>query len=86
MTMAKCIKCGKEANTCLCDTCKHTNDLERLCNDIIVYRPGTGENPLWEDISSDLNNQNNFKSIVFALSDELPTPRKEYLSVLSIAC
>mgnify|MGYP004518341987 CR=1 FL=1 len=82
--MAICIKCGKEANTCLCDNCKHTIDLERLCNDIIAYRPGIGENPLWDSISSGLNSPHNFSYIVFALSEELPTPRKEYFRVLSI--
>lgn len=82
--MAICIKCGKEAKTCLCDDCKHTTDLEQLCNDIIAYRPGTGENLLWDNISGGLNSPYSFSYIVFALSDELPTPRKEYLRVLSI--
>lgn len=83
--MTICIKCGKEAATCLCDSCKHTIDLEELCNDIIAYRPGTGGNPLWDSISNGLISPYNFSYIVFALSDELPTPRKEYLRVLSIA-
>ncbi len=83
--MTICIKCGKEAATCLCDSCKHTIDLEELCNDIIAYRPGTGGNPLWDNISNGLISPYNFSYIVFALSDELPTPRKEYLRVLSIA-
>ena len=83
--MAKCIKCGKEASSCLCDNCRPGTDLEKLCKQIITFRPGIGENPLWEEICSGMNNPYNFSSLVFALSDELPTPRKEYLRVMAIA-
>ena len=83
--MARCIKCGKETSSCLCDSCRTGTDLEELCRQVIAYRPGTGENPLWEEICSGMNSPNNFSNLVFALSDSLPTPRKEYLRVLAIA-
>lgn len=83
--MAICIQCGKEATSCLCDTCRAKTDLEQLCGEVLAFRPGSGTNPLWENISSKLDNPWNFKNIMFALSDELPTPRKEYLRVLALA-
>ena len=83
--MAICIKCGKEASSCLCDSCRTGTDLEQLCRQVIGFRPGTGENPLWEEICSGMNSPYNFSNLVFALSDELPTPRKEYLRVMAIA-
>ena len=83
--MAICIKCGKETSSCLCDSCRTGMDLEELCRQVIAFRPGTGENPLWEEICRGMNNPYNFSNLVFALSDELPTPRKEYLRVMAIA-
>ena len=29
--MAKCIKCGKETDYCLCDNCRADVDIEDLC-------------------------------------------------------
>ena len=83
--MAKCIKCGKETFSCLCDSCRSETNLEELCQQVIAYRPGTSVNSLWEEICSGMNSPYNFSSLVFALSDELPTPRKEYLRVMAIA-
>lgn len=83
--MAICIKCGKETNSCLCESCRKETDIEKICLDIISFRPGTGENDLWERISAGMHNPCNFRNIVFALSDDLPTPRKEYLRVLALA-
>ena len=81
--MAICIKCGNEASSCLCDKCKSEIDIESLCNEVIAYRPGCGENPLWEKMCSEMSSPYNFRNLAFALSDELPTPRKEYIRVMS---
>ena len=83
--MAICIKCGKETDSCLCDNCRADVDIEALCGEVIAYRPGDGSNPLWESICSGLSSPYNFSNLVFALSAELPTPRKEYLRVMAIA-
>ena len=82
--MAICIKCGKDTASCLCDKCKSEIDIETLCQEVISYQPGSGENSLWDQMCSELNSPYNFKNIVFALSDELPSPRKEYFKVLSL--
>lgn len=82
--MAICIKCGKETSSCLCDSCRSETDMEELCRQVIAFRPGTGENPLWEKICSGMNSPYNFRNLVFALSDELPAPRKEYLRVMAV--
>ena len=82
--MAICVKCGKDIDSCLCESCRQETDIEKLCLDIISYRPGTGENELWERICTGMYSPYNFKNIAFALCDDLPTPRKEYLRVLAI--
>jgi len=83
--MAICVKCGKDTDFCLCESCRQKTDIEKLCLDIISFRPGTGENELWERICAGMFSPYNFRNIVFALSDELPMPRKEYLRVLALA-
>ena len=74
--MAICVKCGKDIDSCLCESCRQGTDIEKLCLDIISYRPGAGENELWERIIAGMYSPYNFRNIVFALSDELPTPQK----------
>ena len=82
--MAICIVCGNEAPSCLCDSCRTGTDLEGLCFDLIAYKPGSGGNPIWEKLGSELSSPYNLRNLVFAVSDELKTPRKEYLRVMSI--
>lgn len=82
--MAICVKCGKDIDSCLCESCRQGIDIEKLCLDIISYQPGTGENEIWERIIAGMYSPYNFRNTVFALSDELPTPRKEYLRVLAL--
>lgn len=83
--MAICIKCGSSGSNCLCDNCKQTVDLEVLCNDIINYKPGMGENQLWDTVAAEMTYPSYFKNLVFSVSADLPTPRKEYMRLLSIA-
>lgn len=83
--MAKCIVCGKEANSCLCDECRDTTDLEQLCKKIVNYRPGTGENPLWDEISAGMDDPYDFRELVFTISADMRSPRKEYWRIMS-AC
>lgn len=82
--MARCIICGKETSTCLCDKCRTATDFEQLCKKIVDYRPGSGENLLWDEISSEMDSPYNFRSLVFAISAEMPSPRKEYWRIMSI--
>ena len=41
--------------------------VEKLCDKIMKYKPGTGENELWDRIASELYGSYNFKNIIFAL-------------------
>ncbi|MBR2743649.1 MAG: 3'-5' exonuclease [Clostridia bacterium] len=82
--MTVCIKCGKESESILCGACRETTDIERLCVEILAYRPGCGENPVWDAAAAGLSHAGNFKSVVFALSDRLLPPKREYMKVLSI--
>ena len=83
--MAVCLNCGKETDYCLCEDCRGAIDIEALCQKIIEYRPGSGENPLWDQIASEMAYMSDFRNAVFALADELPTPRKEYRQILSFS-
>ena len=83
--MAVCLNCGKETDYCLCEDCRGAIDIEALCQKIIEYRSGSGENPLWDQIASEMAYMSDFRNAVFALADELPTPRKEYWQILSFA-
>lgn len=82
--MTKCIVCGKESDRCLCESCAAVADLERLCGDIIAYSPARGENPLWDSIAAEMKSPYNFKNLAFALSADLPTPKREYWQILSL--
>ncbi len=84
--MAVCIKCGKESIGCLCGACVRNADLEALCEEIMEYTPGLGQNELWDKIALDFQSSNNFKNIGFAVAEYLPSPRKEYRKILSLAC
>jgi len=83
--MTICLKCGKENDGCLCNTCRSMVNIEDLCRQIIEYRPGNGENQLWDQKASELNNPGNFRNVVFALAEEFPSPRKEYWQIMSFA-
>ena len=83
--MAVCLNCGKETDYCLCEDCRGAIDIAALCQKIIEYRSGSGENPLWDQIASEMAYMSDFRNAVFALADELPTPRKEYWQILSFS-
>ena len=83
--MAICVNCGNESDGCLCRQCIGTADLEDLCGRILEYKIESGENPLWDQIASGLSNKNNFRNVIFAIADELPTPRREYWKILSLS-
>lgn len=83
--MTICIKCGKENESCLCNECRQNTNLEELCNQILEYTPGGGENEIWDKISMTLFSKYNFKNIIFAISDSLSFPRKEYMRILCLA-
>ena len=83
--MAVCLNCGKEAGWCLCDGCRASIELEDLCRRITEYRPGSGGNPLWDDAAMRMSTPGNFRNVVFALADSLPSPRRNYWKILSFA-
>ena len=83
--MAKCLNCGIETDYCLCNACRSKVDIEDLCRRIIEYKPGSGENPLWDQIASEMSSISNFRNVVFALADDLPSPRKEYWKILTLS-
>lgn len=83
--MGICVRCGKEDSSFLCDSCRSGINIEALCLQLIKYKPGCGENDLWDNILSSPNSEYNVENIVYDISDELISPRKEYIRVLSLA-
>lgn len=83
--MTNCIICGKENGSCLCDECRQNINPEQVCYQILGYTPAIGENEIWDNIAAGISNKNNFKNIIFAISAELPFPRKEYMRILCLA-
>lgn len=83
--MAVCVNCGTETDGYLCSQCSSSVDLENLCGTILEYKIGSGENPLWDQIASGLSNMYNFRNVIFAIADELPSPRREYWKILSLS-
>ena len=81
--MTRCVICGIENPTCLCDTCREKTDLEKLCGEITAYRPGSGQNALWDELSRELSEPYLFKNLAFAVADKMATPRKEYWQVMA---
>lgn len=82
--MPICVNCGNSAESCLCDRCRETVNIEELCDRLTRYMPGTGQNILWDSMSSDLNSPYNFRNVVFSIADCLPSPRKEYRRILGL--
>ena len=83
--MPLCVVCGKEADSCICESCRNKEDIEKLSMDIIRYNPGFGGNELWDSIAGQMTYTSNFKNIVFSLTAELPSPRKEYIRILCVS-
>ena len=80
--MAICIICEKKKSAPLCSDCRSNVDIEKLCFELSTYSPNKCDNKLWNGIASELTNPLNFRNMVFAITDELPTPRKEYLRII----
>lgn len=83
--MAVCLNCGKETDYCLCEDCRRAVDIETLCQKIIEYKPSSNENPLWDQIASEMAYMSDFRNVVFALADDFPSPRREYWQILSFS-
>lgn len=79
-----CLKCGKKENIWLCNACRLNTDIEELCREVINYNPETSKNVLWDEVCEEIGGVSFFRNLVFDLSDDLPTPRKEYLRFLSL--
>lgn len=83
--MIKCIVCGEPAESCICEKCKDTTDIEKLVFEVIKYRPGSEENKLWDDIAYEMEYPSHFKNIVFSITADMESPRKEYMRLMCIA-
>ncbi len=83
--MAICINCGQESETYLCDKCGQKIDIGALCSDIMKYKHGLGQNALWDSMSAELFNSNSVESILFKITDDMVSPKREYVRILYIA-
>ncbi|MCI8520298.1 MAG: hypothetical protein HFE50_02255 [Clostridia bacterium] len=83
--MKICLKCGMDHTMYICDDCKKNCDLEKLCNEIMSYDIKEGNNEIWNSIINNLDSPYDFRKIVFTLSEELMSPRKEYTQICCLA-
>ena len=81
----KCIICGRDNHTFLCENCSQDMNIPELCHKIISYLPGSGENMIWDQIAEEFLQPYDFRNIAFALANELATPYKEYWQIRCIA-
>lgn len=81
----KCIICGRDNHTFLCENCSQDMNIPELCHKIISYLPGSGENMIWDQIAEEFLQPYDFRNIAFALANELETPYKEYWQIRCIA-
>ena len=83
--MTVCLNCGKETDGYLCDQCRGQVDLEELCGRIMAYRPGIGENAIWDGIAAGMEKPYAFRDVVLTIAEDLPSPRKEYWAAICYA-
>ncbi|MGI6172974.1 MAG: exonuclease domain-containing protein [Christensenellales bacterium] len=81
----RCVVCGAYSEDCICPSCLIGTDVEALCHKILAFKPGTGENPLWEEMAASLDNPYALRDSVINLSRFLPFPRDEYIRFLCSA-
>lgn len=83
--MSKCIVCGKEGGGWFCPACKSEVDATELCEQMIAYLSRMHQNVLWDEISASMTYPDGFRNFVSLLLEEVPSPRKEYLRMMSTA-
>lgn len=77
-----CVVCGTQSEGCICEACKSNTDIEKLCHQIIAYRPSDDNpnaNPMWDEIIEELGSVSQFVELAFELADYLDSPRREYV-------
>ncbi len=86
INMARCIVCGKQYRECLCMDCKGKTDLVELSERLLSYRYGHGEPQLWDEIAEGMEECWDFARVhLFAISEDIPSPKREYLRIDCIA-
>ncbi len=80
--MSICINCGNGCEEILCDICDKSIDKEKLIRELCIFNPRSSENALWKRISEGLFSPYNFCDAAFAVAGTLPSPRKEYMTLV----
>ena len=78
-----CLNCGCDSEEVLCAACKADVDIEKLCSELIRYKVGNG-NEIWDKAALQLKEPMNLSNIIFALTADTPSPRREYLRMLCL--
>ena len=80
-----CLICGNRSDRSLCDDCWGMTDIEKLCLELSVYNPNKCQNALWNDIAAGLDSPYDLCNIVYELTEDMPSPRKEYLQMMRMS-
>ncbi len=75
----KCIVCGKLSKDCVCDECRESVDIKKLCREVAEYIPGKGVNPLWDESAAELKSPYDFKYFVLDITKDVNSPQKELI-------
>ena len=60
-------------------------NIEKLCLNLAVYNPNKCTNNLWNDIAAGFSSPYELCDIVFELTEDMPSPRKEYLQIMRMS-
>lgn len=83
LTMPICLNCGCSTNeSILCKKCENSINRKELCQRLLEYQPFDGSETLWDKLSKDYLDPNNFINNIFLITDEMETPEKEYFRLI----
>lgn len=81
--MSTCINCGCNTNEdILCEKCENSIDKENLCKRLLKYKPFEANKPLWDELSKNYLNADNFINNIFLITNEMKSPKIEYFRLM----
>lgn len=87
MEKKDCIRfeCSKECKDLICSKCKNSNELEDLCENLLLYHYTVKNNVLWNDIIENCDCYESSKDIVYDLADCFKDNRKLYYKLKALS-
>lgn len=84
--MGKCINCGKDTESIICDICAENKVvLQELCMALMDYITGSGKNPLWDQLAIEAEGQINFRGLALHITEQMDETHRSYYRALCLA-